>query len=88
MEVKCLSVYLCRLVGDSFCLCVDHGRLFGSGISGVKTLMNKPKRAQIRVRTAAQTTFGSCKVLYSEVTVSILKILPVIELTGMNDAFL
>lgn len=41
MEVKPLSVYLCRLVGDSFCLCVDHGHLFGSGISGVKTLMNK-----------------------------------------------
>lgn len=50
-------MYLCRLVGDSFCLCVDHRRLFGTHLDCIKTLMDKKaKWAQIRAcrgRTAA-----------------------------------
>lgn len=36
--VKCLPAYLCRLVGDGFCLGVDHRHLFGSCLCGIKIL--------------------------------------------------
>lgn len=43
-EVKwryCALLYLCRLVGDRFCLRVDYGHLFGSHLDDVATLMDK-----------------------------------------------
>lgn len=33
--------YLCRLIGDRFCLCVDHRRLFGSCLDSINILRKR-----------------------------------------------
>lgn len=37
-------MYLCRLIGDCFCLRVDHGRLFGTRLDSIKSLMDKNEK--------------------------------------------